>query len=102
MSIELEADRIAWLTADGETITSGLGTFPAFVAESSDGQFDAGVSDVDGLIMLLATKDQIADNALALGSALTIRGASYSVSAIDPDEGSAAEGFATLYCEPAP
>ena len=99
-TIELEADRIAWMTEDGETITSPVGNLPAFVAESSGETFDAGIGDVDGVIMALVTKAQVTAHSLDAGVLLTIRGASYTIKLVEEDEASDSTGFVTLYCEP--
>lgn len=100
MTIESEADRINWATADGETITSGVGDLPAFVAESSGETFDAALNDVDGVLEVLVTKAQITAHSLATGASLTIRGASYRINLLEAEEASATDGLVILYCTP--
>ncbi len=100
MTIESETDRINWLTADGETITSGVGDLKAFVAESSGETFNAGVADVDGVLEVLVTKAQVVDHSLVTGSSLTIRGASYRVNLLEAEEASATAALVILYCTP--
>lgn len=101
MSIESETDRINWLTADGETVTSGVGTLPAFVAESSGETFDAAIDEVDGVLEVLITRAQITAHSLVTGSSITVRGASYRVNLLEAEEASASDGFVTCYCTPA-
>ncbi len=100
MTIEIEADRITWLTADGETITSASGDLPAFVAETSGETFNAAAGEVDGVLEVLVTKAQITAHSVVAGSSLTIRGASYRVNLPEEEAASASDGLVVLYCTP--
>ncbi len=100
MTIESETDRINWLTSDGETITSGVGTLPAFVAESSGETLNAAVDEVDGLLEVVITRAQVTAHSLVTGGSLTIRGASYRVNLLEAEEASASDGFVICYCTP--
>lgn len=96
MTVESEADRIAWLTADGETITAGGTDAPALVAETSGETLGASPTDVDGTLEVLMTQAQIVALSIVEGGAITVRGAAYTVGLIEYEEASASAGLAVI------